>query len=78
VQAGGRPRLDSARRGRVGGTGVGGDAVIDGRRGPAGAHAAIVVKRGSTPMGVSNGSEPGPFYLRFNYRSDVLSIGRCI
>jgi hypothetical protein len=52
--------------------------VIDGRRGPAGAHAAIVVKRGSTPMGVSNGSEPGPFYLRFNYRSDVLSIGRCI
>jgi hypothetical protein len=29
-----------------------------------------------TPMVISHGSEPGPFYLAYHYRPDVLSIRR--
>jgi hypothetical protein len=45
-------------------------------------HVAMVVKvgkpRGSAVMVVSHGSEPGPFYLPYNYRSDIVSIRRYI
>ena len=45
-------------------------------------HVAMVVKvgkpRGSNVMVVSHGSEPGPFYLPYNYRSDIVSIRRYI
>jgi hypothetical protein len=42
-------------------------------------HVAIVVgRRGSTPTVVSNRSEAGPFYLRYDYRGDVLLIPRYI
>jgi hypothetical protein len=55
-----------------------GDCVIYGS-GPPGQHVAIIVARQSgVPMVISHGSEPGPFYLRFDYRSDVLEIRRYI
>lgn len=51
-----------------------GDAVIYGR-GPDGSHTAIYTGGG---LVVSNGSEGGPYLLRWNYRSDVLAIRRYI
>lgn len=55
-----------------------GDAVLYGS-GPPGKHTAIIVGRhGDTPMVVSHGSEGGPYYLRWNYRSDVMSVRRYI
>lgn len=55
-----------------------GDAVIYGRGYP-GEHTALVVGRsGRTPMVVSHGSEAGPFYLPYNYRSDVIGFWRYI
>jgi hypothetical protein len=42
-------------------------------------HCAVVVDMvNGTPMVISHGSEPGPFYLAYNYRPDVLSIRRYI
>jgi len=55
-----------------------GDCVIYGS-GPPGVHCAVVVDMvNGTPMVISHGSEPGPFYLAYNYRPDVLSIRRYI
>ena len=47
--------------------------------GGTGAHVAIVVEmRDGTPWVISHGSEEGPFYLAYNYRSDVSHIRRYI
>jgi hypothetical protein len=55
-----------------------GDCVFYGA-GPPGKHVAVVVKMvGGAPMVISHGSEPGPYYLAYNYRSDVLQIRRYI
>jgi cell wall-associated NlpC family hydrolase len=58
-----------------------GDAVIYGNGSP-GKHTAIIVGRkgGSrgTPMVVSHGSEGGPYYVAWNYRSDIMSVRRYI
>lgn len=58
-----------------------GDLIIYGTGRP-GKHVAIMVgrkggKRG-VPMVVSHGSEGGPYYLAWNYRSDILSVRRYI
>jgi cell wall-associated NlpC family hydrolase len=54
-----------------------GDCVLYGPR--PGAHVAIVVGRmNGTLMVISHGSEPAPFYLAYNYRSDVHQIRRYI
>jgi hypothetical protein len=50
-----------------------GDAVIYGWRYP-GVHVAMVAE--DTNMVYSHGSEWGPRYVRWNYRSDVLSVRR--
>lgn len=56
-----------------------GDAVIYGDPFGRTGHTALVVgERNGVPMVVSHGSERGPFYLPFNYRSDVHSIRRYI
>ena len=55
------------------------DAVLYGAPGSTGRHTAIIVKTsGGTPMVVSHGSEGGPYYLPYNYRSDIHSIRRYI
>lgn len=57
-----------------------GDLVIYGQAAP-GKHVAIVVGRRKSDgkiMCVSHGSEPAPFYVPFDYRSDVLQIRRYI
>ena len=55
-----------------------GDCVLYGSGFP-GHHTAICVGRsGSTPMVISHGSESGPHYLVWNYRSDVMSCRRYI
>jgi len=48
--------------------------------GGTGEHTAIVVGKDAhgTPMVVSHGSEAGPFYLRYNYRNDVMGFRRYI
>jgi hypothetical protein len=54
------------------------DCVFYGTEWP-GKHVAIVVGRqGGVPMVVSHGSEEGPFFVRYNYRPDVLQIRRYI
>ncbi|MEA2154123.1 MAG: hypothetical protein QOE11_263 [Solirubrobacteraceae bacterium] len=55
------------------------DCVIYGTGAP-GHHTAIVVGRAEdgTPMVVSHGSEPGPFYLPYNYRGDVMGFRRYV
>jgi hypothetical protein len=54
------------------------DAVIYGHGEP-GEHTAIVVGvKNGVPMVVSHGSEAGPFYLPYNYRSDVMGFRRYI
>jgi hypothetical protein len=50
-----------------------GDAVLYGRGFP-GAHVAMVAM--NTDMVYSHGSESGPHYVRWNYRSDVMQIRR--
>lgn len=56
-----------------------GDCVLYGLRGTTGKHTAIVVgRKNSQIMVVSHGSEAGPFYLPYNYRSDVMCIRRYI
>lgn len=52
-----------------------GDAVIYGRRFP-GSHVAMIAE--NTNMVYSHGSESGPHYLRWNYRSDVMSVRRFV
>jgi hypothetical protein len=56
-----------------------GDCVIYGHGAP-GLHTAIVVGRAKdgTPMVVSHGSEAGPFFVRYNYRADIMQIRRYI
>ena len=55
-----------------------GDCVIYGTEWP-GKHVAIVVGRqDGVPMVVSHGSEEGPFFVRYDYRPDVLEIRRYI
>jgi hypothetical protein len=55
-----------------------GDCVFYGTGHP-GQHVTIVVGREQgVPMVISFGSEPGPFYLRFNYLSDVMQFRRYI
>lgn len=55
-----------------------GDCVLYGPA-PTFEHVAIVVgHQNGVPMVVSNGSEAGPFFLRYNYRSDVGQIRRFI
>ena len=39
-------------------------------------HVATVVTTGNTPNVVSFGSEVGPLYLRWNYRSDIYAVHR--
>jgi hypothetical protein len=54
-----------------------GDCVLYGE--PPGAHVTIVVHNlNGVPMVISHGSEPGPYYLSYNYRSDVHQIRRYI
>jgi hypothetical protein len=54
-----------------------GDCVLYGP--PPGAHVAIVIGRmNGTPMVISHGSEPGPFYLAYDYRSDFHQFRRYI
>jgi hypothetical protein len=52
-----------------------GDAVIYGSGFP-GKHVAMVAE--DTDMVYSHGSEAGPFYVRWNYRSDVMQTRRFI
>jgi hypothetical protein len=52
-----------------------GDLVIYGRGFP-GKHVAMVAN--NTNMVYSHGSESGPHYLRWNYRSDVMAVRRYI
>lgn len=53
------------------------DCVLYGTKTPE--HVAIVVgHKGDKPVVVSNGSEPGPFLLPYDYRSDVLQVRRYI
>lgn len=60
-----------------------GDCVIYGHGFP-GQHTAIVVgwsakvSNGGHPMVISHGSEGGPYYLPYNYRSDIMQIRRYI
>ena len=55
-----------------------GDCVLYGTKWP-GSHVAIVVGRqDGIPMVVSHGSEEGPFFIRYDYRPDVLEIRRYI
>lgn len=56
-----------------------GDCVIYGTGAP-GHHTAIVVGRAKdgTPMVVSHGSEGGPYFVRYNYRRDIMQIRRYI
>jgi len=55
-----------------------GDCVIYGSAWP-GTHVAIVVGRqDGVPMVVSHGSEAGPFFVRYDYRPDVLEFRRYI
>jgi cell wall-associated NlpC family hydrolase len=51
-----------------------GDAVIYGRGWP-GSHVSMYVGNG---MCISHGSEAGPFYLRYNYRGDIIGYRRYI
>jgi hypothetical protein len=54
------------------------DCVLYGS-GPPGEHVAIIVRHfDGVPMVISHGSEPGPYYLPYNYRSDVYQIRRYI
>ena len=55
-----------------------GDLVLYGGEWP-GSHVAIVVGRqDGVPMVVSHGSEEGPFFVRYDYRSDVMQFRRYI
>lgn len=55
------------------------DVVIYGVSGTVGKHTAIIVgKKNGVPMVISHGSEAGPYYLPYNYRSDIQSIRRYI
>jgi hypothetical protein len=55
-----------------------GDCALYGTKWP-GSHVAIVVGRqDGVPMVVSHGSEEGPFFIRYDYRPDVLEIRRYI
>lgn len=56
------------------------DCVIYGHGSP-GEHTAIIVgrrKSDNKPMVISHGSEAGPFYLPYDYRSDIMQIRRYI
>lgn len=57
-----------------------GDCVLYGSPGSTGRHVAIICRvgkpRGSQVMVVSHGSEGGPYFLPWNYRSDIQSIRR--
>lgn len=61
-----------------------GDAVIYGVPGTTGEHTAIVTHTPRDKAGprtiyvVSHGSEGGPYWLPYNYRSDIMSIRRYI
>lgn len=56
-----------------------GDCVIYGPHGSVGRHTAIVVGwRDGKIMVVSHGSEGGPYYVRYDYRSDIMQIRRYI
>jgi hypothetical protein len=61
-----------------------GDAIIYGQPGSTGAHTALVVgwskriSQGGIPMVISHGSEGGPYYLPYNYRSDIMQFRRYI
>jgi hypothetical protein len=56
-----------------------GDCVIYGSGYP-GKHVAIIVNttKQSQPMVISHGSEGGPYYLPYNYRSDIMEVRRYI
>lgn len=56
-----------------------GDCVIYGSSRTNTKHTAIVVsKRNGVPMVISHGSEGGPYFLPYNYRSDIVAIRRYI
>lgn len=57
-----------------------GDCVLYGRPGSTGSHVAIIVNttKQKEPMVISHGSEGGPYYLPWNYRSDVMQVRRYI
>ena len=56
-----------------------GDCVLYGRPGSTGAHTAICVgSANGRPMVISHGSESGPHYLSYDYRSDVMAARRYI
>jgi hypothetical protein len=54
------------------------DLVLYGKP-PNGSHVAMVVSfKGSRPYVISHGSEAGPLFLPYDYRSDVLEVRRYI
>jgi hypothetical protein len=57
-----------------------GDCVMYGDPGTAGKRTAIFVGRRSdgTLMVISHGSEGGPYYLNYNYRTDIMGFRRYI
>lgn len=57
-----------------------GDLVLYGNPTGGDAHVTLVVGRdqGGRLMVVSHGSEGGPFYVRFDYRTDIHSIRRYV
>jgi cell wall-associated NlpC family hydrolase len=55
-----------------------GDLVLYGS-GPPCEHVTVVISiKGRVPMVISHGSEAGPFYLEYDYRSDIYQIRRYI
>ena len=56
-----------------------GDCVLYGDEGTSGSHVTIIVgHKEGVPMVVSHGSDDGPFFLKFDYRDDVMQIRRYI
>jgi hypothetical protein len=56
-----------------------GDCAIYGIPGTTGKHTAIVVgKKNGKIMVISHGSQSGPYYLPYNYRSDLICFRRYI
>jgi hypothetical protein len=56
-----------------------GDCMLYGRKGTTGAHVAIAVgKRNGKVMVVSHGSQGGPYYVPYDYRSDRMGWRRYI
>lgn len=70
--------LEHGKRVRHSSNALRGDCVFYGSGHP-GSHVAIVVGMlNGVPMVISHGSRAAPFYVRFDYRSDILELRRYI